>query len=108
VSKNTLYLNEEKILFGRAKSGFFEPMGYNVDIKDGEFVGEKITKGSFLNDFVMFIRFSERKKITSGKNRGKLRDGFAETYQWVYALKALGITERMNAERLIGVFSRQS
>ena len=56
----------------------------------------------------MFIRFSERKKIISGKNRGKLRDGFAETYQWVYALKALGITERMNAERLIGVFSRQS
>ena len=56
----------------------------------------------------MFIKRSERKIITSGKNLGKYRDGFAEIYQYIYALKALGITARMNSEKLLGVFSRQS
>ena len=107
-NKNTLYLEKEKLLFGRARSGFFEPVGYNVENNNGDLSGEEIMKGSFFHDFIMFIRFSERKKVTSGKLRGTLRDGFAETYQWVFAFKALGITRNMNAEQLIGVFSRQS
>lgn len=107
-SNDTLFLEKEKIYFSRASTGFYEPIAYDVQIEKGEMTGKEIKKGSFLFDFIMYIRFSERKKITSGKNRNKYRDGFAEIYQWVYAFKALGITARMNAEQLIGVFSRQS
>ena len=108
MASDILYLKKEKLLLNRASTGFYEPIGYNVEAIDGFFQGEEIVKNSFFHDFIMYIRFSERKKITSGKNRNKFRDGFAEIYQWVYAFKALGITRNMNAEQLIGVFSRQS
>ena len=108
MASDILYLENEHLLFNRASTGFYEPIGYNVINANGDLSGEEILKNTFFHDFIMFIRFSERKKITSGKKRNKMRDGFAEIYQWVYAFKALNITKNMNAEQLIGVFSRQS
>lgn len=104
-SENTLFLEKEGIVMSRGSSGYFEPIAYNVD----EFGnGKEIVKGSFFYDFIMFIKYSERKLVSSGKNMGRYQEGFAEIYQYIYALKALAITGRMNSEKLIGVFSRQS
>ena len=108
-NEDTLYLEEGKMILARADTGFFEPIVYNVEeTSDGSVQGVEINKGSFFYDFIMFIRFSERKKITSGKNVGKYRNGFLELFQYVFAFKALGMADRMMAEKLIGVFSRQS
>lgn len=96
------------VLFVRASTSFFEPVAYDCKVVDGEIQGKEIKKGSFIYDFIMFIRYSERKKISSGKNFGKTKDGFLEIFQWIFALKALGMSERLMAEKLIGVFSRQS
>lgn len=107
-SNDTLYMEEIGVLFLRASTGFFEPVAYNCKIINGEIQGQEIKKGSFIYDFIMYIRYSERKQITSGKKFGKYHDGFLDLFQWIFALKALGMADRMQAEKLIGVFSRQS
>ena len=108
MASDILHLKEGHILMARANSGFFEPIAKDIEYINGELQGMEITKGSFLYDFVAFIRFSERKEITSGKLLGQVKDGFLDLPQWVFSLKALDITSRMMAEKLIGVFSRQS
>jgi hypothetical protein len=107
-SCDTLYIEEMGVLFTRASTGFFEPIAYECKKVNGEIQGKEILKGSFLYDFIMFIRFSERKQKTSGKKFGEYKDGFLEIFQWIFALKTLSVSERLMAEKLIGVFSRQS
>ena len=107
-SNDTLYLQDIGVLFLRASTGFFEPIAYDCKIINGEIQGTEVKKGSFIYDFIMYIRFSERKKITSGKKFGTYHDGFLDLFQWIFALKALKITSKMNADKLIGVFARQS
>lgn len=107
-SNNILYMQDIKTLFVRATTGFFEPVAYNCKEVNGEHEGMEILKGDFIYDFLIFIRYSERKEKMSGKKLFKIEDGFLDVFQWSFALKALGLAERMDAEKLIGVFSRQS
>jgi hypothetical protein len=107
--KETVFIKEHGILFARAENGFLEPTHVNCEVDGDRFYGEEIVRGSFLFDFIMFIRFSERKKITSGKkNFGKFRDGFFEVYQWIIAIFMLFSISNMNADRIITVISRQA
>lgn len=108
MASDILHLEDSNVIMAKANTGFYEPIAYDIKNINGEVQGKEICKGSFLYDFIMFIRYSERKEITSGKNVGKYKEGFLDLFQWVFALKALGVSERMMAEKLIGVFSRQS
>lgn len=108
IGNDTLYLKDYKMIMARGTTGFYEPIILNVEQdRSGNFSGQEIAKGSFYYDFLAFIKFSEKKIVTSGKDIGKVKEGFAEIYQYIYAFKALSIAERMNGEKLIGVFSRQ-
>ena len=108
MANDVLHLKDSNILMARASSGFYEPIAYNIKEIDGDVQGNEIVRGSFIYDFIAFIRFSERKEISSGKRVGEFKDGFLDLFQWIFALKALNLSERMMAEKLIGVFSRQS
>ena len=108
MASDILHLEEAKILMAKSNTGFYEPIAYDTEVINGEIQGKEVCKGTFLYDFIMFIRYSEKKEITSGKNVGEYKEGFLDLFQWIFALKALGVSERMMAEKLIGVFSRQS
>lgn len=105
-NEDVLYLEDADLLLARGSNDFYEPIVHSINKDTGE--GTELTRGDFFYDFLMFIKFSEKKKISSGKNIGKYKEGFAEIYQYYYAFKALGLASRMQAERLIGVFSRQA
>ena len=104
-----LYLKDYGVRFTRAKNGFFEPILRNIKkTNNGEMYGIEIVKGRIYYDFLMYIKYSERKIINTGKNIGQIRTGFAEIYQYIFAFKALSLMEKMNSDKLIATFARQA
>ena len=105
--QDTVYLKDYKLLLARSDNGFFEPTHYDCEYVDGKLIGAEIVEGDFLYDFIMYIRFSERKKKII-KNKVYYTNGFFEIYQWVTAIHNLLSLSRENSQRLITVLARQS
>lgn len=100
------YEKDMRILFLKNTiNGAYEPVMYECDDINGEYVGKKILPNTLYHDLIKFVR---RLSEEVDKNTGQKGTGYFELYQWHIALIAIRAFAELQSIDLLVSISKQS